>query len=224
MKTVYGVKMFELKDILQHTGRPTNICDYLSGYTSIESEPFYDLFEDNEKLVLDISNDGNIRLANILKPLKLIFVPLDLVEEKIITSAALQSLKKIHNKVITQSRIARIEKAMDKYERQYDNLKDKVVNAQEGIEHFPCVVFIYEAGKFIDVYTAIPDRVLRNTLLDSPEYKCERCGLVEKPDHLSLTHFLPPMWYRLNSNREIDYYCNECKEATNFNDMKHVGE
>lgn len=218
MRTIYGLKMLTLDDIIMNTGGKPNMCTYLR-----KNENILDKFNDEEKYIIDVGMNGNFPIYNILTPYKFIFVSMDLLEERMILDSVIPSLRNISEILMNVTRVEKVSRIINRYESAYDEYASKY--SGESLLTQPCFMFVYgEKYNLIDVYTAIPQDVL--SFLSNPIiYKCCNCNKEVKSIPESFEAFLPDIYYSVNKQNEITYMCKECMiKNVDPKQFKKVGE
>jgi len=219
MKVIYGLKMIDLEDIMSNfnVGRPSGICNYLKN--DIEENPDI-INEFDNKLIIDTSLGGENTIHNILKPYKLIFIPLDIVEEKIISSGIINYLKGTMGSFLNLRRISKIEKTIEDYNDRYLSVCEKYKNTDK-ILNSTCCMLIFEGDDFLDVRTVTPSILLKEVIFKKEAYVCSICKKNIIVDNTSMEDFIPDMNYETNEKKEIFYFCKKCcKDRPN---AKQVG-
>lgn len=213
MRTVYGLKMFTLEDIISKIGGRPTICNYLKEHPSI-----LDKFEEDEKLVIDTSIHENFPIYNMAKCLKFVFVSIDLLEERLILDKFIPNLEEIKDILVTVSRAEKVERMVTKHINSYEKYSD--VYSGDNLAEARCFMFVYDKDddKLIDVFTAIPSEII-SFLTEPIEYKCSVCSTIQSTDNSSFDKFIPNMFYNVNNN-SIDYRCSDHIEEG----YVHVGE
>jgi hypothetical protein len=209
--------MLERKDLLNNVGRPAAVCNYLKD-SILSGRKIYE--ELDSDVVVTVSTDfkGDIPMMNMLNSYKLVFIPLSVVEEKIITDNVMTSLENAEKSVITLNRLHKIQKTKDKYNEEYSKLLDKY-EGYDNVMKADCCVFMYEDDAFIDVYTVHPSFIVNDILLNEPVYHCSVCGQKIKTDPHDIIEFIPDMYYYPGT---LLYYCNDCFNSLNEGDKKHL--
>ena len=221
MKTIYAIRMVEPDDILQFAGRPF-ICEYLfSDIKNNKNDNVLTRMKDDEILDISTSPSGNLPVYNMTRSLYLRFVPVDLIEEKIMVEKIITELEAIKPNLMTINRIERIDKFIESLDKKYSRLRDKC--AGDKIIKSSCFMFMYEDDKIHNVYVAVPRIIINNILsLSEQEYNCTECKKVFVAKNNSLDEFMPDIYYEVSSDNEIIYYCNECNK--NHKGLKHIGQ
>jgi hypothetical protein len=211
--------MVELSDILQCCGRPL-ICDYLlNDVRNNEKENILTRMRSDEMLEIDTSPTGNFPVYNIVKAYTFKFVPVDLVEEKMMMEGSIKHLRSVQPKLMTIQRSERIDKIIARMEDNYYKLRDRC--AGEEIINCSCFMLTYDDGKLINIHVAVPRLIINKVFLGTQEYQCSDCNNVIIAKNNAYDEFMPDMYYRVE-NGELKYYCNKCKEK--YIHLKHIGE
>jgi hypothetical protein len=213
MRTIYGLKMFTLEDIINNIGGRPAICNFLK-----ENSNILDKFDDDEIIVLDTGIHENFPIYNMAKSMKFVFVSIDLLEERLILDNMVTNVEEVSKLFVTANRTEKVERIVNKYNDSYERYAES--NSGEVLMKKSCFMFVYDNDehKLMDVFTAIPANVV--ALLTEPiEYKCDVCGKIEEANNTSFDNFMPDMYYKVIDNK-IDYRCPAHKE----DDYSHVGE
>jgi hypothetical protein len=213
--------MISLDDIARKifVGRPRETCDFLK--RKVLSDPEY-LDKLECKFTIDTSLLGNLPIYNMVQAYKFIFIPVDFIEHKIISSGMIQYLESVKGKILLRKDIEEIEKIISSYNDKSDNLQNKYRN-EESILVYNCFMFVFSEKGFADVYTVKPITLLVEVLLGSQEYKCSKCKKILKFKNTNIGNLPPDLMYKL-SDREVEYYCNDCAGKFKIEGLKHVGE
>lgn len=218
MQTIYGVRMITLNDIIDnpYVGRPQRICQYMKEEVLSKGVSF--LGEFTPKIVVDTRLEGNFTLYNMIVPYKLIFIPLDIIEEHLIYDAILGHLKNVQRKITSLRADKKIEKMRNTFDSRLYDCRSKYLS-EKDVASASCCMFIFEQDKIVDVYTTLPSDILGNVLFKAQEYECEHCKKIKTVGNRSLEDMLPDMRYEVVDGK-IFYYCNDCAKQQ----LKHVGE
>jgi len=220
MKTMYAIRMMEPTDILQFAGRPS-ICEFLLNDTKNNKDSILNRMKEDEILNVDTSPSGNLPIYNLTRALYLKFVPVDLIEERMIAEKVVKDLEDIKVSLMTISRTEKIDKFINKFDDTYSRFRDKC--AGDNIVHSSCFMFIYENDKLINVYVAVPRVIINNILsLCKQKYECHDCSKIITANNSSLEEFMPEVYYEISNDNEILYYCDECSK--HHKELKHIGE
>jgi hypothetical protein len=216
MQILDGLKMIGIEDIILPAGRPAAICDFLFEQEQ-KGNHIINSMDSSLVLTIDTSLGEEDSLLIAMRPYKLIFIPLDFIEEKIITDSEISSYNEIKDVIITLHRSEKINKKIASCDDKLEKFLNKYPT-RDSIMKTTCCMYIYEDNILKQVYTAIPNHIVNGVLNNCPSYICSKCGVIQRPDCHSFDNFIPDMWYRVIDNR-IDYYCKKCKDKS----MPHVG-
>lgn len=224
MKTIYGVKMTDLDDIVKYARGEVSLCNFLKKEIA-NNNNILNHINDFNKIVIDTSaRNANFAVYNMLKPYKIIFVPVELIEERLLVDGMTTMLTGLSYYMTSPIQQGRLDEIKDKYEDKYESMTLRF-NGFDSIVSNNCVMFIFDDGKKIeDVRLARPISIIDNVINIGTEYKCESCKQKIITDNKSLEGFLPDMRYEVKGNH-ISYYCKPCQsKSKRLQNLPHVGE
>lgn len=226
MITIYAIKMVQISDIQQITNR-TDVCEQLLQYKDLTDNLISEI-SDYTILRLDTSPTGNFPVYNMSRGFNFICIPIECVYNAI----ALSKLKKhsnlgglIDTNVVfaDNASVDVIKNAIEQLEEIEWKLSRVTYNDDKGkIAQSACFIFIYnEHSKLTDVRIGYP-KVIMDKLTERQEYKCCKCGHTEITTNETIDNFIPEMYYEVNNNKDINYYCPKCAKKHSI--KTHVGE
>jgi predicted RNA-binding Zn-ribbon protein involved in translation (DUF1610 family) len=188
--------------------RPVILCDYLVKKVNENKEEFMEKLDEFSN-IYDTDTHGGFPVYNMINALRFVFIPTDVMEEKIIHDNVVDGLENIKNLFTTYEKTLSIEDMIAKYGNRlmntYDNLSDIWLDVSN-------IVFVFnreDDDKLVDVHTTIPGNLLN--FLKHTKYSCKSCGYQFETDNNDLNMYIPKMYYTYDAvENKVDYYCPDC--------------
>lgn len=215
MITIYGIKTVTESDIFNHCGKPNSIKE---------------LVFNNYKEMIDIFDDYIIvsELNSTLQraEFNIVFIPLELVEEYVKFTKAIEALDSICNSMVTEKKILEIANEKKKIKKEFEHTI-KQYKGKDNVVNNTCLAIlldkpITEYGEFANItnyYICTPRKIL-SAMDKTIDYTCALCG--NKIKSKISTDDIPEWFYGICNDR-INYYCPECKNTSNKT-LSHIGD
>ena len=208
MKTVRGVKVLDMQeDVLGNLGK-IDFCRMVEEKIRGGYKGFKDLYN----FTIDTSN-----ITNMPKPYKMIFIPVHLLEEKLVLDA-MKELQETKEDLISNRSICEVTKI---YLRQKNRVEKVEATYNPGnIKDTRCVMILYSNDTLIDVRIMYPAEAL--DIFEKHKISTYNCSICHKDYAIKNDGTYRPepgILYEDKDGKTL-YYCRECTNKK----LNHLGE
>ena len=217
MRKIWGMKMYEYKDLVDYAGAESKRTEGLGKIVSRIKE---DDLESLANYIVDTSS-GEFENNYFLYSLLIYIIPIDIMDEYLTNEATLKGLKEVlENVVSSQKEIEAVSTSISRREQRRDEIFKKAEREIDKKELAYAVAFSYEKNNrkvFQGIFACIPSK-LEEILKKQIAYELVDTKAVVNVDPSSSNSFIPDIYYETKEDGEYAYF------ATSSENRAHVGD
>ena len=190
MKTINGLKITELSDIVRESGGKPEVCKELLYH----AHDVLSLFKNDELITLDTWTGGNLSVNHLDQPYQFSLVSKALLEEKIIVHAVVKALEDNSEFIQSEAQKGKVRRIIEQHNDHYDLMAEE--HTIEEKYQSPCYAFAAISDRVIDVFTTTPETLV--SVVSRPVvYQLEDdAPAFYGVDPTSDETFVPPIFYK----------------------------
>ena len=217
MRKIWGMKMYEYKDLVDYAGAESKRTEGLGKTVSKIKD---DDLESLANYIVDTSS-GEFENNYFLYPLLIYIIPIDIMDEYLTNEATLKGLKEVlENMVSSQKEIEAVSTSISRREQRREEIFKKAEKEISKKELAYAVVFTFEKNNrknFSGIFACIPEK-LEEVLKKQIAYELVDTKEVVNVDPSSSSSFIPDIYYETKEDGEYAYF------ATSSENRAHVGD
>lgn len=204
MKTINGLIVLELYDIIRESGGRPEVCKKLLYH----AHDLLSLFKDNELITLDTRPGGNLTVHHLDQPYKFHLATKTLLEEKVIADAVIKALEDASVFIQSEPQKGKISRIIEQHRHHYDLIAGD--HTIRSVKESPSYVFAAIGDNIVDVFTTTPATLI--SVISRPVvYELDSdTPRWHYADPTSPEGFIPELFYKEDRGKTT-YYNNPVK-------------